>query len=59
MTQVGRLLQRRLAKGETGESAGHDSGRKIVEILKANPDRKADQYSDKDVGHIRKAVAYW
>lgn len=41
------------------ESVGHVSGRKIVEILKANPEKKADQYSDEDVEHMRKVVAYW
>ncbi|KLU85905.1 hypothetical protein MAPG_04924 [Magnaporthiopsis poae ATCC 64411] len=45
-------------KGEAGESVGHDSGRKIADILKANPDKKADQYSDEDVEHMRKVVAY-
>ncbi|EJT75036.1 hypothetical protein GGTG_08874 [Gaeumannomyces tritici R3-111a-1] len=45
------------AEGD-GESVGHGSGRKIVEILKANPEKKADQYSDEDVEHMRKVVAY-
>lgn len=42
-----------------GETVGHDSGRKIVEILKANPDRKEDKYTDEQVEHMRKVVAYW
>ncbi|EGY23659.1 uncharacterized protein VDAG_05097 [Verticillium dahliae VdLs.17] len=41
-----------------GETVGHDSGRKIVEILKANPDRKEDKYTDEQVEHMRKVVAY-
>ncbi|KAJ0307341.1 hypothetical protein COL516b_003954 [Colletotrichum fioriniae] len=45
------------AEGE-GESVGHDSGRKIVEILQANPDKKEDEYTDEQVEHMRKVVAY-
>ncbi|KAK1994798.1 hypothetical protein LX36DRAFT_692980 [Colletotrichum falcatum] len=41
-----------------GETVGHDSGRKIVEILQANPDRKDDEYTDDQVEHMRKVVAY-
>ncbi|KAK2041980.1 hypothetical protein LZ31DRAFT_543638 [Colletotrichum somersetense] len=41
-----------------GESVGHDSGRKIVEILQANPDKKDDEYTDDQVEHMRKVVAY-
>ncbi|KAG7134343.1 hypothetical protein HYQ45_007661 [Verticillium longisporum] len=41
-----------------GETVGHESGRKIVEILKANPDRKEDKYTDEQVEHMRKVVAY-
>lgn len=43
----------------SGESVGHDSGRKIVEILKSNPDKEAERYTDEDVKHMRKVVAYW
>jgi hypothetical protein len=43
---------------EGGESVGHDSGRKIVEILKANPQKKEDQYTEEQVEHMRKVVAY-
>ncbi|KAL2882215.1 hypothetical protein SGCOL_002483 [Colletotrichum sp. CLE4] len=45
------------AEGD-GESVGHDSGRKIVEILQANPDKKEDEYTDDQVEHMRKVVAY-
>ncbi|TLD31371.1 hypothetical protein PspLS_03067 [Pyricularia sp. CBS 133598] len=43
---------------EGGETVGHDSGRKIVEILKANPDKKEDEYTDEQVEHMRKVVSY-
>jgi hypothetical protein len=41
-------------KKEGGESTGHESGRRIVEILKT---KKAD-LSDDDYEHMRKVVAY-
>lgn len=37
-----------------GESKGHKSGRKIVEILEKN---KAD-YTDEDIDHMRKVIGY-
>lgn len=43
----------------SGESVGHDSGRKIVQILKANPNKEPEMYTDEDVEHMRKVVAYW
>lgn len=43
----------------SGESVGHDSGRKIIEILKDNPDKKPDEYTDEHIEHMRKVVAYW
>lgn len=45
--------------GGAGESVGHDSGRKIVKFFKTNPDKKADQYSDKEMEHIRRIAVYW
>ncbi|KAH7368809.1 DNA-binding protein, partial [Plectosphaerella cucumerina] len=45
------------AEGD-GETVGHDSGRKIVEILKANPDKDADKYTEEQIEHMRKVVAY-
>ncbi|KAF5523303.1 hypothetical protein CGCA056_v004174 [Colletotrichum aenigma] len=45
------------AEGD-GETVGHDSGRNIVEILKANPDKKEEEYTDDQVEHMRKVVAY-
>ncbi|KAK0384504.1 hypothetical protein NLU13_8590 [Sarocladium strictum] len=41
-----------------GESVGHDSGRKIVEILKANPKKEPGKYTDEQVQHMRKVVSY-
>jgi hypothetical protein len=37
-----------------GESKGHESGRRIVEILEKN---KSD-YTDEDVDHMRRVVSY-
>jgi hypothetical protein len=42
-----------------GETVGHDSGRKIVEILRANPQKKEDKYTEDQIQHMRKVVAYW
>ncbi|KAK7432019.1 hypothetical protein QQZ08_001309 [Neonectria magnoliae] len=40
------------------ETVGHDSGRKIVDILKANPDKDPEAYTEDQVAHMRKVVAY-
>jgi hypothetical protein len=40
--------------GGGGESKGHESGRRIVEIKRKN---KSD-YTDDDVGHMKKVNAY-
>ncbi|MFB4263712.1 DUF3140 domain-containing protein [Nonomuraea sp. GTA35] len=56
-------LERWLATGESksvgqkdggGESVGHESGRKIVELLR---DRRSD-WSDGDYAHMNKVVGY-
>lgn len=44
--------------GGEGESVGHDSGRKIVEILKSNPDKTPDKYTDDQLQHMRKVASY-
>lgn len=44
--------------GEEGETVGHDSGNKISAILRRNPDKKADKYTDQDLQHMRKVVSY-
>lgn len=43
---------------EGGETVGHDSGNRIVDILKRNPDKSEDKYTDEDLQHMRKVVAY-
>lgn len=45
-------------EGDEGESVGHNSGRKIVEILKANPDKDPEKYTDDQVQHMRKVASY-
>lgn len=44
---------------EDGETVGHDSGRKIVEILNDNPDKDPEKYSEDQIAHMRKVVSYW
>lgn len=44
---------------ENGETVGHDSGRKIVEILKENPKKAPEKYTDEQIQHMRKVVSYW
>lgn len=44
--------------GESGETVGHESGRNIVDILKRNPQKKADKYTEDDIAHMRKVVSY-
>ncbi|KAJ5123586.1 hypothetical protein N7448_009683 [Penicillium atrosanguineum] len=43
---------------ESGETIGHESGRKIVSILENNPDKDPDSYRDQDIDHMRRVVAY-
>ena len=37
-----------------GESKGHESGRKIVEILEKN----RSEYTNEDIDHMRRVVSY-
>jgi Protein of unknown function (DUF3140) len=37
-----------------GESKGHESGRKIIEIL----DKNKSDYTDDDIDHMRRVVSY-
>ncbi|KAL9100748.1 MAG: hypothetical protein Q9163_003915 [Psora crenata] len=47
------------AKGDgSDETIGHESGRKIIEILKKNPGKDPTKYDDDDLGHMRKVVSY-
>ncbi|KAH8716442.1 hypothetical protein HC256_005213 [Beauveria bassiana] len=43
---------------DDGETVGHESGRKITEILKSNPSKDAEKYTDDQISHMRKVVAY-
>ncbi|KAL2056156.1 hypothetical protein ABVK25_003799 [Lepraria finkii] len=46
-------------KGDgSGETVGHESGRKIIEILKKNPRKDPSKYGEDDLGHMRKVVNY-
>jgi hypothetical protein len=40
--------------GGSGESTGHESGRRIVELLRT----KKDDFTDDDVAHVHKVVGY-
>ncbi|KAI1474951.1 hypothetical protein F4774DRAFT_398886 [Daldinia eschscholtzii] len=42
----------------SGETIGHESGRKIIEILKKNPDKDPGKYEQDDIDHMRRVVAY-
>lgn len=42
-----------VGQGE-GESKGHESGRRIVEIL----DKNKSDYTDQDIDHMRRVVSY-
>ncbi|RVX66348.1 hypothetical protein B0A52_09956 [Exophiala mesophila] len=42
----------------SGESVGHESGRKIIAILKKNPKKDPSKYDQDDIAHMRKVAAY-
>ncbi|KAH0288536.1 hypothetical protein KCU62_g5084, partial [Aureobasidium sp. EXF-3399] len=42
----------------SGETIGHESGRKIIEILEKNPKKDPSKYDEDDISHMRKVVAY-
>ncbi|OJD33828.1 dna-binding protein [Diplodia corticola] len=42
----------------SGETIGHESGRKIIKILEKNPKKDPEQYDEEDVDHMRRVVAY-
>ncbi|KAF5862578.1 hypothetical protein ETB97_011482 [Aspergillus alliaceus] len=44
--------------GSSGETIGHQSGRKIVSILEHNPSKDPEHYTDEDIDHMRKVVSY-
>ncbi|POS69271.1 hypothetical protein DHEL01_v212336 [Diaporthe helianthi] len=41
-----------------GKSVGQDSGEKIVEILKANPEKDPEKYTEDQIQHMRKVASY-
>ncbi|KAI9701678.1 MAG: hypothetical protein M1820_006449 [Bogoriella megaspora] len=42
----------------SGETIGHESGRKIIAILEKNPNKDPEVYEQEDIDHMRKVVAY-
>ncbi|KAK8197448.1 hypothetical protein HDK77DRAFT_478575 [Phyllosticta capitalensis] len=42
----------------SGETVGHESGRRIIEILEKNPRKDPEKYDEDDVDHMRRVVAY-
>ncbi|KAG7005958.1 hypothetical protein G7Y79_00017g043400 [Physcia stellaris] len=42
----------------SGETVGHESGRKIIDILNRNPSKDPEKYEDDDLAHMRKVVSY-
>ncbi|KAJ6125663.1 hypothetical protein N7471_012980 [Penicillium samsonianum] len=44
--------------GGSGETIGHESGRRIVQILENNPIENPSDYNDKDIDHMRRVVSY-
>ncbi|OOQ83956.1 hypothetical protein PEBR_32636 [Penicillium brasilianum] len=43
---------------DSGETIGHESGRKIVDILEHNPSRNPSGYDESEIDHMRKVVSY-
>ncbi|GAA5885198.1 hypothetical protein JCM16303_005898 [Sporobolomyces ruberrimus] len=44
--------------GKGTESVGHESGRKIKDIIERNPKGDPEEYTEEDLSHMRKVVAY-
>lgn len=42
----------------SGETIGHESGRKIIAILEANPSKDPRKYTEDQLTHMRKVVSY-
>ncbi|KAI4287007.1 MAG: hypothetical protein L6R35_003736 [Caloplaca aegaea] len=42
----------------SSETVGHESGRKIIEILNNNPNKDPKKYDEEDLQHMRKVVSY-
>ncbi|KAL3476526.1 hypothetical protein BJX99DRAFT_227597, partial [Aspergillus californicus] len=45
-------------ESDSNETIGHESGRKIVDILEHNPSKNPSNYDDGQVDHMRKVVSY-
>ncbi|EED80321.1 predicted protein, partial [Postia placenta Mad-698-R] len=43
---------------KAGTGVGIESGHKIIEILKKNPDKDPEKYDEEDIEHMRKVVSY-
>ncbi|GAA5980015.1 hypothetical protein JCM11641_008263 [Rhodosporidiobolus odoratus] len=43
---------------EGQESVGHESGRKIINILERNPKGDPEEYTEEDLAHMRKVTSY-
>ncbi|EED83738.1 predicted protein, partial [Postia placenta Mad-698-R] len=43
---------------KAGTGVGIESGHKIIEILKKNPDKDPEKYDEEDIDHMRKVVSY-
>ncbi|KAK3709245.1 hypothetical protein LTR37_010983 [Vermiconidia calcicola] len=41
----------------SGETVGHESGRKIIAILEKNPNKDPENYDEEDIQHMRKVVS--
>ncbi|KAG6365710.1 hypothetical protein INS49_007321 [Diaporthe citri] len=44
--------------GGDGKSVGQESGEKIIEILKANPKKDPEKYTEDQIQHMRKVASY-
>ena len=42
----------------SNETAGHESGRKIIAVLESNPSKDPSKYSEDDLSQMRKVVSY-
>ncbi|KAI8981310.1 hypothetical protein BD414DRAFT_420212 [Trametes punicea] len=43
---------------KAGTGVGVESGHKIVEILRKNPEKDPEKYDDEDIEHMRRVVSY-
>ncbi|KAI0327653.1 hypothetical protein GY45DRAFT_1094991 [Cubamyces sp. BRFM 1775] len=43
---------------KAGTGVGIESGHKIIEILRKNPEKDPEKYDEDDIAHMRKVVSY-